>query len=62
MFDGMLKLLNYPQLPPIEFKLHHDWDMLSTKIQLAHKIQRECRVRLFFFMSLWGVTWFVGVG
>ena len=25
----------------IEFKLHRDWNMLSTKIQLAYKVQRE---------------------
>lgn len=45
----------------IEFKLHRDWNMFSTKIQLAYKVQKESKVRMFFFVSLWGshlVCWY----
>ena len=35
----------------IEFKLHRDWNMLSTKIRLAHKVQKESKVRIFFFVG-----------
>ena len=46
----------------IEFKLHRDWNMVSTKIQLAYKVQKESKVRMFFFVSLWGSHLFVGMG
>ena len=47
----------------IEFKLHRDWNMLSTKIQLACKVQRESVEFVYSFLCpCGGVTWFVGMG